>query len=84
MACENYKAPDNEDGLLTVEPVSSEMVFEVPVSGDPVDLADLKVGSLVTIDADALQVTATTENGVAKIFNLNGAAAVGDTVLVRF
>lgn len=81
IACADYTAPGDDSGMLHVEPISSEMIFEVPVSVAP---SGLVVGELVTIAADALQVTNETTNGVAKIFNLNGATAAGDTILVRF
>ena len=43
----------------------------------------LKAGSKVTLDADGLQVTATTDSGVAVIVDLEG-TQVGDSVRVRF
>ena len=45
--------------------------------------ADLKPGSKVTLDADGLRVTATTESGVASIVALEGTAE-GESVRVRF
>ena len=57
------------------------MIFEVPVSAAP---TSLKEGDKVTIDSGALNVTATTTNGVATIVDLNGATAAGDTVMVKF
>lgn len=61
--------------------VPGTMIFEVPVSAAP---TSLKEGDKVTIDGSALNVTATTTNGVATIVDLNGAAAAGDTVMVKF
>lgn len=43
----------------------------------------VKAGSKVTIHTDAMNVTATTEGGVAEIVAMNGTAA-GDSCLVRF
>ena len=43
----------------------------------------LKAGSKVTLDADGLRVTATTDSGVAVIVDLEG-TQVGDSVRVRF
>lgn len=57
------------------------MIFEVPVSAAP---TSLKEGDKVTLDGGALNVTATTTNGVATIVDLNGATAAGDTVMVKF
>jgi hypothetical protein len=55
-------------------------VYEVPVTAAP---TALKVGDKVTIHTDGLQVTATTTSGVITIESLNGATAVGDTIVVR-
>ena len=83
ICAEDYEAPENGNRDIVAEPVSSEMIFEAPLSASP--SSDLVVGSLVKLHTDGLQVTAdTTDGGVAKIFNLNGAKETGDTVLVRF
>ena len=66
---------------LPVCRVESNQVWEAPISAAP---GELKVGDKITIAADALQVTATTASGVASIVSLNGAAAEGDAVIVRF
>jgi hypothetical protein len=55
-------------------------VYEVPVTAVP---TALKVGDKVTIHTDGLQVTASTQNGVITVENLNGASAAGDTIVVR-
>lgn len=60
--------------------VESNQVYEVPVAAAP---TALKVGDKVTIHTDGLQVTATTTGGVVTVENLNGASAVGDTIVVR-
>lgn len=61
--------------------VSSDMVFEVPCGAAPTSLVE---GQKVTIGSDALTVTATTTDGVAKIISLNGATKAGDILLVKF
>lgn len=68
---------DRKIGVCRVEP---NQVYEVPVSAAP---TSLKVGDKVTLNADGLQVTATTSNGVVTIENLNGATAAGDKIIVR-
>ncbi len=60
--------------------VAPNQVYEVPVTAAP---TSLKVGDKVTINTDGLQVTATTTSGVITIEALNGAAAAGDTIVVR-
>lgn len=60
--------------------VDPNMVFEVPVTAAPTSLT---VGAKVTIHTDGASVTATTTDGVVTIEDLNGAAAVGDKLVVR-
>ena len=60
--------------------VAPNQVYEVPVNAAP---TALNVGDKVTVGADGLQVTATTTSGVVTVENLNGAAAAGDTIVVR-
>lgn len=61
--------------------IPGTMIFDVPVSAAP---TSLKEGDKVTIGTSALDITATTSNGVATIVDLNGATAAGDTVMVKF
>ena len=61
--------------------VESNQVYEVPVTEAP---GSLVPGTKVTIAADGLQVTATTNSGVATIVDTNGAKAIGDKIIVRF
>ena len=61
--------------------VESNQVYEVECSAVP---AALVPGDKVTLTTDALGVTATKESGVAKVVALNGAAAAGDKITVRF
>ena len=69
-----------KDGIVPVIKQQDYMTFEAPLSvaGDA-----LKVGDKVTIAANGLGVTATTEGGVATIVAIHG-TAIGDTVEVRF
>ena len=64
--------------------INPDMVFETVVSMDP---SELSVGDAVTLeieDGAAIAVTATTDGGVAKIYDLSDACEIGDTVYVRF
>ena len=61
--------------------VESNQVYEVECSAVP---AALVPGDKVTLTTDALGVTATKDSGVAKVVALNGAAAAGDKITVRF
>lgn len=74
------KAATDENRQLAVCRVDAHQIYEVPVSAAP---TSLKPGDKVTINSNGLEVTATTTNGVVTIENLNGAAAAGDTVIVR-
>ena len=77
----NYVAPASDPDAIPCVEVEPNMVFETTVSAAP---TSLKVGSVVTLNADGLSVTATATDGVATIHNLLGAAAAGDVVEVRF
>ena len=78
---EDYTAPEKGDTkAIIAEPVSADMIFEAPFSEVP----DVNVGDKVKLNEDGLQVTADTENGVATIFDKNGATATGDKCLVQF
>ena len=61
--------------------VEPNQVYEVECSAVP---AALVPGDKVTLTGDALGVTATKDSGVAKVVALNGAAAAGDKITVRF
>lgn len=78
---EDYTAPASDNRAIIVEPVSADMIFEVPFSAAP---TSVNVGAKVTIGSDGLTVTATVTDGVATIFDKNGAAAIGDKCLVQF
>lgn len=81
IAGEDYTAPESGARRVTAYPVSGDMIFEVPLTAAPTSLT---AGSVVTLSADALGVTATTTSGVATVVDLTGAAASGDKILVRF
>lgn len=73
-------AADAEERRIAVCRVESNQVYEVPVSAAPTALVP---GAKVTLHTDGLQVTATTADGVVTVVDVNGAAAAGDTILVR-
>jgi hypothetical protein len=81
ICCEDYTAPAEGGRAILVEAVSSEMIFEAPVSAVP---ASLSVGAVVTLGEDALCVSATTDGGVATVFDLSDAKNANDKILVRF
>lgn len=78
-----YDSQDKEVDEGTLIPcfrVLDEMVFRTSASAA---LTGVEIGTKVTISADGMQVTATTDSGVAEIVSKDG-DAVGDTVRVRF
>lgn len=77
----NYIAPATNPEAIPCVEIAPNMVFETVLSAAP---GSITVGSVVTLGADALTVTATTTSGVATIHNLLGASAAGDAVEVRF
>ena len=72
--------PVNDEGIVPVNKVQDYMTFEAELTaaGDA-----LQIGNKVTISDDGMNVTATTDAGVATIVAING-TAIGDTVEVRF
>lgn len=81
ICCEDYEAPAADNRDVLVEPVSADMIFEVPFSAAP---TSVKVGDKVKLNTDGLQITATTTDGVATIYDMAGATATGDKCLVQF
>ncbi len=61
--------------------IESNQVYAAPVTAAPTSLVP---GAKVTIHTDGLQVTATTTDGVVTVVDKNGAAAIGDEIIVRF
>ena len=72
--------PQDEQDVVPVVRVQDYQVWRTQLSAEG---TSLKAGSKVTLDADGLQVTATTDSGVAVIVDLEG-TQVGDSVRVRF
>ena len=70
---------------IAAYPISADMIFECTVSAAPTSLSR---GSVVTLkldtDSRAVGVSATTENGVATVYDTLNAKAAGDKLLVRF
>ncbi len=81
IAAADYTAPAAEQAPLTAYPVSDGMIFECPVGAAP---TSLHIGDKVTLATDGQGVTATTASGVATVWDLAGAAASGDKILVTF
>lgn len=72
-------AKDGEN--VAVFAVAHDQVYEVACEADPTALNE---GDKVTISADSLKITATTEGGVATIISKNGAEQAGDQLIVKF
>lgn len=66
--------------VIPVARVLPDTIFETTASAS---LASVNVGAKVTVSADGLQVTGTTEGGTAEIVSMDGTAA-GSVVRVRF
>lgn len=73
-------AADAAKRLIPVARVEANQLYEVPVTAAPTSLVE---GDKVTLHTDGMQVTATTTLGVVTVESLNGAAAAGDTIVVR-
>lgn len=65
---------------IPVARVEKNQIYEVPVVAAP---TSLKAGDKVTLHTDGLQITATKTDGVITVEDLNGAAAIGDKIIVR-
>ena len=75
---------DSTQKEVLVAPISSEMVFEVPVASAPTAMT---VGSEYLLSADGMSLSATeaaSGKRGAVLVSKAGAEAVGDTLLVRF
>lgn len=66
--------------IIPVIRVQADMIFETEFSAAA---SAVKAGDKVTLSADGLMVTATTEGGVAEVIEMQGTAA-GNKVRVRF
>lgn len=80
MALANAHGTSSKAVKVHVARVEPNQLYEVPVTAVP---TSLKVGNKVTLNSGT-GVTTTTADGVAEIVSLNGATAIGDTVIVRF
>lgn len=72
-----------KDSIL-VYPINEDMIFRAVVTGSP---SALSVGDRVQLSVSggqARDLTATTEDGVATIIDLENAESEGDEILVRF
>ncbi|WP_294854271.1 hypothetical protein [uncultured Oscillibacter sp.] len=75
--------PADGNGTVPCAEVQSYMEFQTTLSAAPAEGVTLAPGDKVTLSADALQVTATTESGVATIKRID-AQAVDSVVIVSF
>lgn len=80
ICMEEHEAAVAAGTMIHTIQVEPDITFGVPLT---VAGTALKVGSKVTISADGLGVTATTEGGTARIEKIYG-TAVDDIVLVQF
>lgn len=72
------------DGYALCYRISPEMVFEVPIIGEPADVSNgLMVDLAIDEDHGAYAVT-DTEGGPARIYSLEGAKKPEDKILVIF
>lgn len=81
ICVEEHDAAVTAGDLVTVVRVDHDTVYETVLSASG---SSLKIGDKVTIATDGLRITATTTNGVAEVLYLDGSAASGDMVRVRF
>lgn len=72
--------PEDAQDMVPVVRIQDYQIWRTELSAAG---TSLKPGSKVTLSGDGLQVTATTDSGVATIVDLEG-TAVGDGVRVRF
>lgn len=77
--CERETACTAGD-LIPVIRVQPDVIFEAPCSAA---FTSVKLGSKVTLHTDALQVTATTTDGIAEVVHIADTAA-GSAIRVRF
>ena len=83
ISAENV-GPDESKETLICYPITSDMIFEVPVIGNP---SSLYVGAkvkLAEVNGFTSAVSDVTSGGVATVFSTNGAKKSGDRIYVRF
>lgn len=73
-------SPCTEGDIIPVIRVNKDMIFETTFAAAA---TSVKLGDKVTLHTDGLQVTGTTESGVAEVVYMDGTAA-GDMCRVRF
>lgn len=78
--CTETRSTASEKDIWVYE-ISDGMIFETPISAAP---ASLVLGDKVTLHTDGASVTATKTNGVATIYDLQGASAANEKILVKF
>lgn len=69
--------------VIPVCRVESNQLYEVPIYKSSTTLAIPAVGSAVCLKSDGVALTDSTTSGVVTIVDKNGAAAEGDTIIVR-
>lgn len=75
--------PADADGMVPVIRVQDYMEFETALGVAPEESATVAVGDKVTLNTDGLQITATTNSGVATVTYIDG-QTVGSLARVRF
>lgn len=61
--------------------ITKDQIYEVPCSATP---SAFTAGTKLALKSDGLEVGAASDSGLVTIVSVNGAKAIGDTVLVRF
>jgi hypothetical protein len=67
--------------LIPVIAVAPDIIFETT---NQASLADVAIGTAVTIHSDGMQITATTSSGVATIIDKVDGSGTGNPTLVKF
>ena len=78
------KAVKKNDPFALCYRISPEMIFEVPVIGDPANLSPGMSVELMIESGHGAYAISDTDGGPAKIYSLEGASKYGDKVLVTF
>ena len=69
--------------VIPVCRVESNQLYEVPIYKSSTTLSIPAVGAAVCLKSDGVALTDATTSGVVTIVDKNGAAAEGDTIIVR-
>lgn len=78
MTEQTVSVAGTEIAVIRVEP---DALYDVPAQAS---VADVALGTKVTIYTDGMQITATTSSGVAEIVGKQGTGAAGDIITVKF